>query len=283
MVKVGLIVNKDKDQGYVVTKDIVNWLLNKNLLVYVDYDLGIKCKNINCVNKEYIYQNSDFVIILGGDGTILGAAREIVSYDTPILGVNLGNLGFITEVEQKEVFVALEKIIKGEYKIENRLMIKAEVYRDNKLKKTLYALNDFCITRGYLSRMVKLNTFVGHHFVDAYNADGLLVSTPTGSTAYSLSAGGPIVNPTLNLMLITPICPHSLKSRTVVVSDQDTIYIEVDETNPDKIYIAADGQEGYELIKGDKIKIQKLEKNLNLIKISQRSFYDVLRDKLRDR
>lgn len=161
MVKVGLIVNKDKDQGYVVTKDIVNWLLNKNLLVYVDYDLGIKCKNINCVNKEYIYQNSDFVIILGGDGTILGAAREIVSYDTPILGVNLGNLGFITEVEQKEVFVALEKIIKGEYKIENRLMIKAEVYRDNKLKKTLYALNDFCITRGYLSRMVKLNTFVG--------------------------------------------------------------------------------------------------------------------------
>lgn len=110
-----------------------------------------------------------------------------------------------------------------------------------------------------------------------------MVSTPTGSTAYSLSAGGPIVNPTLNLMLITPICPHSLKSRTVVVSDQDTIYIEVDETNPDKIYIAADGQEGYELIKGDKIKIQKLEKNLNLIKISQRSFYDVLRDKLRDR
>ncbi|CDF58198.1 NAD(+)/NADH kinase [Thermobrachium celere] len=283
MVKVGIVVNREKDAEFKLTTEIVKWLLDRNLCVYVYYDLGIKNNNLICTDKDKIYRNSDFVIILGGDGTILGVAREIQKYNTPILGVNLGRLGFITEVEINDIYNALDRVLAGDYRIEKRIMIKADVFRENKCLKTFFALNDICITRGYLSRMVKLDAYIENNLVDTYNADGLLISTPTGSTAYSLSAGGPIVNPTLDVMLLTPICPHSLKSRTIVVSSDDEINVVVDRSQEGLIYLTADGQEGYELVGGDLVKIKRALNCLNLIKISNRSFYDILRNKLKDR
>lgn len=283
MKKVGLIINKDKDVDFTITNKILDWILEKSVLVYVNDKLDYNHQRLIYVDKLQMFENVDFVITLGGDGTILGVAREIVEYEIPILGVNLGHLGFITEVEIKELFYALEKVLNGDYNIEKRIMLHAQVITKGKEVKSFYALNDICITRGYLSRMVKLNTYINNDFVDIYNSDGLLVSTPTGSTAYSLSAGGPIVNPTLNVMLITPICPHSLKSRTLVVSENDKIDIHVDGDSGDVIYITADGQEGYKLLSGDVVKVKKLEKSLSLIKVLDRSFYDILRNKLKDR
>lgn len=283
MKKVGLIINKDKDVDFTITKKILDWILEKSVLVYVCDKLDYNHPKLVFVDKIQMFENVDFVITLGGDGTILGVAREIVEYEIPILGVNLGHLGFITEVEIKELFYALEKVLSNDYYIEKRLMLHAQVVTKNNVVKNFYALNDICITRGYLSRMVKLNTYINNNFVDVYNSDGLLVSTPTGSTAYSLSAGGPIVNPTLNVMLITPICPHSLKSRTIVVSENDSIDINVDGDSGDVIYITADGQKGYKLLSGDVVNVKKLEKSLNLIKVLDRSFYDILRNKLKDR
>lgn len=283
MKKVGLIINKDKDVDFTITKKILDWILEESVLVYVCDKIDYNHPKLVFVDKIQMFKNVDFVITLGGDGTILGVAREIVEYEIPILGVNLGHLGFITEVEIKELFYALEKVLSNDYYIEKRLMLQAKVITKNNVVKNFYALNDICITRGYLSRMVKLNTYINNNFVDVYNSDGLLVSTPTGSTAYSLSAGGPIVNPTLNVMLITPICPHSLKFRTIVVSENDSIDIHVDGDSGDVIYITADGQEGYKLLSGDVVNVKKLEKSLNLIKVLDRSFYDILRNKLKDR
>lgn len=283
MKKVGLIVNKDKDVDFTITKQLLDWLVKESVSVFIYDEIDYFHENIIHCTKRKMFENVDFVITLGGDGTILGVAREIVEFDVPILGVNLGHLGFITEVEIKEMFFALKEVLCGEYHVENRIMLHSQVITKGNIVKSFYALNDICITRGYLSRMVKLNTYINNNFVDVYNADGLLVSTPTGSTAYSLSAGGPIVNPTLNVMLITPICPHSLKSRTIVVSEDDKIDIHVDSNSGDVIYITADGQEGYKLISGDIVSVKRMEKSLKLIKVLNRSFYDVLRNKLKDR
>lgn len=283
MLKVGIFVNREKDEGFEFTKDIIRWLLNNGFIVYIEYDLNIYNINLNIVDKDIMYNISDFIIVLGGDGTILGVARELIKYNTPILGVNLGNLGFITEVELKDIYNSLENIKNGNYNIEERMMLKADIFREEQKLRTYYALNDVCITRGYLLKLVKLNAYIGRNLIDKYNADGLLISTPTGSTAYSLSAGGPIVNPTMNLMLITPICPHSLKSRTIVVPDEDEIVIEVDALQNGKIYLTADGQESYELLPNDRIHINKALNSLRLIKTNNRSFYDILRNKLKDR
>lgn len=283
MLKVGIFVNREKDEGFKFTKDIIKWLLNNGFIVYIEYDLNIYNNNLNIVDKDLMYSNSDFIIVLGGDGTILGVARDLIRYNTPILGVNLGNLGFITEVELKDILNSLENIKNGNYKIEERMMLKADIYREKYKLKTYYALNDVCITRGYMLKLVKLTAFIGHNLIDKYNADGLLISTPTGSTAYSLSAGGPIVSPTMNLMLITPICPHSLKSRTIVVPDDDEIIIEVDASQNGKVYLTADGQEGCELLPEDRIHINKAQNSLRIIKTNNRSFYDILRNKLKDR
>ncbi|WDC83795.1 NAD(+)/NADH kinase [Caloramator sp. mosi_1] len=283
MLKVGIFVNREKDEGFAITKEIINWLLINEFIVYIPYDLKIRHSNLNIVTKDLMYSESDFIIVLGGDGTILGIARGLTKYDTPILGVNLGNLGFITEVEIKDIYTSLESIKNGNYSIEERMMIQADVYRDKTIINTLYALNDVCITRGHLLKLVKLNAYVGKNFIDKYNADGLLISTPTGSTAYSLSAGGPIVSPTMSLMLITPICPHSLKSRTIVVSDKDDIIIEVSEHQNGEVYLTADGQEVFKLLPKDKIHLIKAQCSLKLIKTTNRSFYDILRSKLKDR
>jgi NAD+ kinase len=283
MAKVGIVVNLTKDAGLKFTSDIIAWLEKNRCDVLLS---EITASQLNRTELGFapvdMYKQADFLIVLGGDGTLLGVARQTLWLKTPILGVNMGRLGFITEVEKEDIFDALEKIINGEFTLEERMMLEATVIKDDVQVESFYCLNDIGVTKGTLSRMITLKTYIENSYFDTYNADGLLMSTPTGSTAYSLSAGGPIVNPGVSVILITPICPHSLNSRSIVVSDNDTIAIDVVDNNQE-VYLTCDGQQGYKLRSGDKVIIKKAPFTARLVKVANRSFYDVLRTKLKER
>lgn len=283
MAKVGIIVNLTKDKDLKVTSSITEWLEENECDVILSETTADQLKRPELgYSLTEMYRLSDFVIVLGGDGTLLGTARQILWLQTPILGINMGHLGFITEAETKDIYTSLEKILNKQYKIEERMMLETVIIKQEKKVDTFYCLNDVGITRGTLSRMVKLKTFIDDSYIDTYFGDGLLISTPTGSTAYSLSAGGPIISPGVKVILLTPICPHSLNSRSLVVSDDDTIKIEIIDNDQD-VFLTADGQQGYELRNGDRVIIKKAPFSAKLIKVSNRNFYDVLRTKLRDR
>lgn len=283
MNKVGIIVNLTKDINLKLTISIVDWLEKHGCQVYLT---EITASQLNRGEIGHpaveIYKEVDFVIVLGGDGTLLGVARQISWLETPIIGINLGHLGFITEVETSDVFSSLEKILNGEFEIEERMMLEATVIKDDIQTEIFYCLNDIGITKGILSRIITLKTYINQNYVDTYNADGLLVSTPTGSTAYSLSAGGPIISPYVNVISITPICPHSLNSRAIVVSENDVIRVHVVDNYQD-VYLTVDGQQGYKLRSDDRVIIKKASFKSKLIKVTQRSFYDILRTKLKER
>lgn len=283
MKKAGIIVNLTKDIGLKFTAKIVEWLEEKKCQVFLPEIAAEQLKRQDlALSPLEIYKQADFVMVLGGDGTLLGVARQILWLGTPILGINLGHLGFITEVETEDLFASLERILEGQYKIEERMLIEASVIKDGVEVENFYCLNDVGITRGTLSRIITLETYINGSYVDTYSGDGMLVSTPTGSTAYSLSAGGPIISPWVDVILITPICPHSLSSRSIVVSRDEIIEINI-VNNYQEVYLTADGQQGYKLKDGDKVVIKKAPFSAKLIKVSNRSFYDVLRTKLKER
>jgi len=281
--KVGIIPNIEKDINLNNTLTIIDWLIKNNCSVYIPEDLAkiLGKPYLSSRKTEDIYKDSDFIIVLGGDGTFLSAARNAAVYDTPILGINLGTLGFLAEVEKASSLKALEKLLKEEYSIEKRMMLEVKVKdckKENAQK--LICLNDIGITRSSLSRIINLKVYINNQFVDHYSADGVIVSTPTGSTAYNLSAGGPILNPNSNMMVITPICPHSLSARSFVVSDEDIIEIEICENHNCDVILTIDGQLGYNLNSNDIIQVKKSSYSTKLIKTSDYSFYDILRKKI---
>lgn len=283
MKKVGIIVNKLKDKNLNLTKRIVKHLEDRGSIILLVHEIAQEIEKVHLGIHEYdLYLEADFVIVLGGDGTILGTSRQIGFAQTPILGVNMGHLGFITEVETEDVFNALDKILIDNFKIENRLMLEATIIQKDTAIANFYCLNEIGITKGALARMVTLKTFINDNYFGTYNADGLLISTPTGSTAYSLSAGGPIVVPYLKVVMITPICPHTLNSRTLVISEKEEIKIEVLNNNKD-VYLTADGQENYQIGLIDTIIIKRAKFDARFIKVSDRSFYDVLNKKIKER
>lgn len=281
MINAGIIVNMDKSGSLELTKEMVEWFESNgnNVLLMEQTAISINRQSIGYAKID-LYKKSDILFVIGGDGTLLRVAREVAAIGIPILGINMGHLGFIAEVEVKDIFSSLRKVLDNDYKIEERMMIEASIYRQSGIVKTFYALNDICFTKGALSRIIKLDTYVNDEYVSTYNADGLLISTPTGSTAYSLSAGGPIVCPNVNVMIITPICSHSLSSRAIIVSKNDVICVDAFD-NDDSVYLTADGQEGYRLWQDDKVYIKRSGFTAKFIKVSNLSFYDVLRTKLK--
>lgn len=281
MINAGIIVNMDKSGSLELTKEMVEWFESNgnNVLLMEQTAISINRQDIGYAKID-LYKKSDILFVIGGDGTLLRVAREVAAIGIPILGINMGHLGFIAEVEVKDIFSSLRKVLDNDYKIEERMMIEASIYRQSSIVKKFYALNDICFTKGALSRIIKLDTYVNDEYVNTYNADGLLISTPTGSTAYSLSAGGPIVCPNVNVMIITPICSHSLSSRAIIVSKNDVICVDAFD-NDDSVYLTADGQEGYRLWQGDKVYIKRSSFTAKFIKVSNLSFYDVLRTKLK--
>ena len=285
MHKVGIIVNASKDKDLAITSSIVDFL-EKNEgcpLLTEEISNGLLKHKYACTEDD-IYNDSDFIIVLGGDGTILSVARETYKSEVPILGVNLGHLGFLAEVEVKDLFDSLRAIFKDGLNIEKRMMLSASIIEKDSSKE-FHALNDIVITRGTLSHLITLNIYINGEYVASTNGDGLIISTPTGSTAYSLSAGGPIVSPQLPAIVITPICPHSLSNRaSIAVSEDDEVKIDLLDNRGDA-YLMVDGQVGYKL-SGDEEKyaiIKKSKYKTSFVKLLGKTFYNVLRTKLTEK
>lgn len=267
-----IITNPKKDADGIYTKRVAAILKEKYDILY---DKDYKKENIHTM-----YEESDVIIVLGGDGTLLSAADMASQYDVPMLGINLGHLGFMADVEEASIEASLEAFLKGEYTTDRRFMIDATVNKKDGSVIKLSALNDIVVTRASYQRMVAFDIMVNGHHLATYQGDGIVVATPTGSTAYSMSAGGPVVDPSLDVCIITPVCPHSIGSKPVIVPGSAEIQIDFKSTFDDKAMLTADGKDGIRLCEGDVIKINASQKTLGLIRLFNRSFYDLLHHKL---
>jgi NAD+ kinase len=219
------------------------------------------------------------IVVLGGDGTLLSVARHYASLEIPILGVNVGGLGFLTEISLDELYPSMEQVLAGKYAVEERMMLTARLYRQGQVSWEKHFLNDAVINKGALARIVELATWIDGEYLTTYRADGLIVSTPTGSTAYTLSAGGPIVYPTLRHIILIPICPFTLSNRPIILPDTVTVTVTFEEEVQDA-YLTLDGQEGQALQQEDRVEMSVAPQNLKLILSPHRSYFEILRTKL---
>jgi NAD+ kinase len=223
---------------------------------------------------------ADLILVLGGDGTLLKAARLYGDRGTPILGVNLGGLGFLTEIALEEFYSILEKISQGDFQTETRMMLNAEIIRRDQVLEPTVFLNDVVINKGALARIIDLETSIDDQFLTTYRADGLIVATPTGSTAYNLAAGGPILHPALKTIIITPICPFTLTNRPIIVQDNAVIDIRLGAKSRD-VWLTFDGQIGHPLQPGDLVRVQRASGQITLIKSPFKNYFEILRAKLK--
>lgn len=230
-------------------------------------------------------EHYDCIIALGGDGTILKVSRDLREMNIPILGVNLGTLGFLTEIEPEQVFPVMDRLFLDDYELEERMNICGSIYKsgDDSPFQTDVALNDIVVSRAGFSRVIGLKVYVNEKVMDIYEADGLIISTPTGSTGYNLSAGGPIVSPKTSLMIVTPVSPHSLTSKSIVFSSEDEVVVEIlkmRKAQKEEAIVSFDGQSGTLLSPGDRIVVQKSDAVTKMVKLFDVSFYEVLREKI---
>jgi NAD+ kinase len=278
--RVGLYSKPNIPRAQEIVPTLYAWLCERGLTVRFDEQTGIYLnRRDEAVDRRKVHDNCDLVIVLGGDGTLLAAARALAGRPVPIFPVNLGNLGFLTAITIDEIYPELERALKGEYRVAERRMLHCELHRGSRIIGQYEALNDVVLTKASLARMIEVEAWVDQHFVCTYRADGLIVSTPTGSTAYSLSAGGPIVFPSVATLLITPICPHMLTNRPVLVPDSSVIQI-TSRSLADGAYLTIDGQVGEPVDRGDRVVCQRSDKCVYLIRPPRMMFFDVLREKL---
>lgn len=271
----GILTNTEKDPLGETTKKLCDYISEKggSFLFAKDYES----------DTEYFAKAVDAILVLGGDGTLIEAARKYAFYGTPILGINLGTLGYLTSVEISDMENCIDCLIRDEYSLEHRMMLTARVYHEGRKVFSTQAMNDIVVSRSGFSKLVELKLYVNDELLDIYAADGVIVSTPTGSTGYNLAAGGPAVYPETNLMVITPICPHSLTARSIVVSGREKITIEIGKrrvNQREEALLTYDGQAGVELETGDKVEIEEAVVEARMLKINNRSFYQVLRSKM---
>ena len=282
MKKVAILPNVQKDKGLETTKRLVNYLLDKGCEPQLSQEVAELAEMPQFARaEEELYRYSDLLISLGGDGTLLGIGRRTARFDKPILGINLGTLGFLTAEEKTHAEAAIDKVLSGEYKLEKRMMLECSIAKGDERTSGIIALNDICITRGNLYKILEFHVFVNDEYVDTLLADGVIICTPTGSTAYNLSAGGPVLKADAEIIAITPISPHTLTSRPIVVSAEDTVTVEVKPSREDTPFmVSADGQDNFTLTGRNVVQIRKAEACTTIIKTKPQSFYDVLRHKL---
>lgn len=252
----------------------------KGLVPMVEAHLARHLGHVQGVESGDIPDCADMVVVLGGDGTLISAARLIGERETPILGVNLGSLGFLTEITLAELYPALERCLRGDFRVSERMMLTAVVERGGEEVSSHQVLNDVVINKGALARIVDLETMVDSFYLTTFKSDGLIISSPTGSTGYSLAAGGPIVHPVLECLLITPICPHTLTNRPIVVDAGAEITITLKSVNED-VFLTLDGQVGMELKYDDTIRIRRAAYRTKLIMSRSKDYFEVLRTKLK--
>ncbi len=259
--------------------ELADWLERRGITAALE-ETVIRASESKFEGEEYDPQRDyDLLIVLGGDGTLLAAGRAVRA-GVPILGVNLGRLGFLTEIGRAELYPSLVEVLAGRFQVEERSLLEITVVRADGGTDSYRVFNDAVIAKSALSRIIELTLKANGGLVTTYRSDGLIISTPTGSTAYSLSAGGPIVNPLLPVVLLTPICPHTFSLRPIVVPDESLIEVTL-ETQDAEVYLTLDGQEGTMLAYRDTVRLTKADTGVRLVRLSGRSFYDSLRGKLR--
>lgn len=277
--EIGIICKRGRPEPLEMVRELVPWLRRQGCQVILERDAARQVGLDGCPRQE-IPLRVDMVIVLGGDGTMLGVARLVSDRGVPVLGVNLGGLGFITEVNRNDLYEVLEKVLTGCCPVEERIMLDAVVHRDKGRVAHFRVLNDVVINKGALARIIDLETHVDYSYVTTFKADGLIISTPTGSTAYSLSAGGPVLYPTLNCILMTPICPHTLTNRPIVLPDGYVITVNL-RTESEDIYLTLDGQTGFALRQYDTIEVKKAACTAKFLIPCKRDYFDILRTKLK--
>lgn len=280
MKTIGIITKpKFPDVKHILT-DLVAWLRERKKEVVFDAKTAALIGEPALHQKTQIAARSDMVLVLGGDGTMLSAARLLEERAVPILGVNMGGLGFLTEITLDQLYPALEKVFAQEFKVEERLMLRADIHRHGEHVAKATVLNDVVVSKGTLARMIEIQILIDGQPVTRLRGDGLIISTPTGSTAYSLSAGGPIIHPTVQALILTPICPHTLTHRPLLVPRG--VSLEVTLTSQGEGAMATfDGQVGVALMQGDTVAIAVSEHRTQLIRLPDRTYYDLLRRKLK--
>ncbi|HEV7498515.1 MAG TPA: NAD(+)/NADH kinase [Vicinamibacteria bacterium] len=284
MSTVGILVRPDLGRAGPAVRELVAWLQARGDSVCIEQrtaemvDLPQKpwCR---VASGREVAAGADVLVVLGGDGTLL-AASHLLDRPVPVLGVNFGSLGFLTEITMAEIYPTLEGVLKGDYRYEERRMLRADVRRQGTEETSGDVLNDVVVTKSALSRIIELDVAVDGLFVSAFRADGLIVSSPTGSTAYNLAAGGPILHPSLEAVVLTPICPHMLTNRPLVVSDLSTIEVRLRGEPGGEAHITLDGQRGFPLRGGDVVRVTRSARTIRLVK-APRDYFEVLRTKLK--
>ncbi|MBO8153131.1 MAG: NAD(+)/NADH kinase [Thermovirga sp.] len=279
-INIGMLVNTKKAEAMLIAERLLRWSKAKGISMLFPPHEAHVLGTPETPDEEW-KKIVDIAIVLGGDGTFLRAARYVVEANIPLYGINAGQLGFLSCGNKDDAEKDLELIVSGEYTIQSRRLLHGEIYRENSKKHQLFALNDLVVTKGSFARLVSLGIYVnGRHLTDL-RADGVVISTPTGSTAYALSAGGPIVPPHVPCVILAPICAHTLYSRPMILSDEDIISI-VPEGQNREIMLTQDGQLGYELLPGDRIDMWlDKEKNISIITLRDRDYYALLQEKFK--
>jgi NAD+ kinase len=284
--RIGVVVKPHQPDALTTLCRLTEWLNERGLRLIggpgieherIEHETGC---GVDAVPDDQLAQSSDLILVLGGDGTMIATARMIGDAKVPVLGINYGGLGYLAEFRIEELFSALESILASDYKLDRRLMLEVELRRGPELVTHNRVLNDVVVNKAALARIIQIETHLNGQFVNSFRADGLIVSTPTGSTAYNLSAGGPIIYPSMNAVVITPICPFTLSNRPIVVPDDSLIEVRL-LTEKEEVALTLDGQVGFPMQVGDRLSIRKSVTSFNLVQPTNRNYFDVLRDKLK--
>lgn len=276
---IGVFCKPKAPNGKTVLEQLVRWLRERNYQVCLDRDTADLIEEPPSHPKEDIPAQADLLIVLGGDGTLLSVARLAHPHAVPILAVNLGSLGFLTEVSLKDLYPALENVLAGKFDVEHRMLLNACLWRNDEKVEDHNVLNDVVINQGVVARIVNLQVLVNGQYMTSYRADGLIIATPTGSTAYSLSAGGPIIHPSMQALVLSPICPFTLTNRPILIPDQSVIQVRLTTEN-ENVRVTLDGQEGVDMKTGDTLEIRKTKTTVKLIPGPDKNYYQILRQKL---
>lgn len=277
--KIGIYAKKNHPDVEQIASAICERFKREQIEVLLEDSLAEQVGQVNGYAGEEIPELVDLIIVLGGDGTLISVARLVGELNVPIVGVNLGRLGFLTEITRDELPEMLERLIADDFQVSDRMMLDASIHRNDKVVGKFTVLNDVVINKGALARIIDMETSVDGRHLTSYKADGLIISTPTGSTGYNLAAGGPIIYPDINSLLITPICPHMLTNRPIMVWSRSVIEIKVS-FEDDVVFFTGDGQVGRKLLPGDRVEVRRSESRTRLVSSPSKDYFEILRTKL---
>jgi len=284
--RIGIVLKPNQPDALRTVCEVVAWLDERGIALVgtpeierdrIEAETGCAVEQLP---REQLAANVDLILVLGGDGTMIATARMLGDREVPVLGVNYGGLGYLAEFRIEELYQALESILSGNFRLDKRVMLDVELRRGGETITRNTVLNDVVINKSALARIIEIEAYLNERFVNSFRADGLIISTPTGSTAYNLSAGGPVIFPSMNAVVITPICPFTLSNRPIVVPEDATIELLL-KTDREEVTLTLDGQVGFSLNVEDRVVIRKSSVAFNLVQPSNRNYFDVLRDKLR--